>query len=263
MEEFDANKDCITGDEIPVKYVLEAALEQPFDGVRTPDRCWDDHAALAVLKDFSWRNGIGRVLKDCDMETRISLTERVSEIICAVVNPVVVGLRSDLGKAEAQAEELESEVSRLSLELQEQTQRRIDRPSLREDECLIRALKVSRDHIRSLWDEAKADLVREKEKLEQAETRIAELEYQLADAKAEPVTAELSSTENVKADLSIAPMVQVSEIIPPDGRVGGREGPVTITTTGTDVVKTLDMHQRAVAVYGLEFVVVPPESEAA
>ena len=68
---------------------------------------------------------------------------------------------------------------------------------LTEDACLIRALKVSRDHIRSLWDAAKADLVRQRERLQQAETRIAELEYQLADAKAQPVNDDIWSRELV------------------------------------------------------------------
>jgi hypothetical protein len=126
MEGFDANRDCVTRMEIPVEDVLKAALHQPFDGRRTPGRLWSHHAALSVLKDFSWRNDIGRVLKDCDIDTRVALTERVADIISAVVKPVVSDLKDSLTVARLEAVKLESEVSRLELELQEQTRRRIE-----------------------------------------------------------------------------------------------------------------------------------------
>jgi hypothetical protein len=83
-EGFDANKDCITGMEIPVDVVLKAALDEPFDGTepKSFDKIsWTYGAALAVLKDLSWRNGIGPDLKRLDEETRDRLCFRILMII--------------------------------------------------------------------------------------------------------------------------------------------------------------------------------------
>ena len=129
MGNFDANTDCITGVEISVEDVLKAALREPFDDVYVVgnEATWDLHAALAVLKDLSWRNEIGPVLKSCDKKTRVALTLRVRDIIAAAGcrNQNLVDLRARLSRAKDRAFEYESEVSRLSLELQDERSKRI------------------------------------------------------------------------------------------------------------------------------------------
>ena len=139
MEKFDANRDCVTGREVPVTEIIKAAQEQRFDGLPYSPYSTAHVAALAVLKDLSWRNGIAGALKGCDMETRGRLVERLTDIIEASydgtidmletrikdlvrqleqasgadksVNETIVDLRTRLGISEMGREDLLAELA--------------------------------------------------------------------------------------------------------------------------------------------------------
>lgn len=96
MEAFDANKDCVTGAEVYPWDMLKAATKQRFDGLPDDITGWSYLAALAILKDLSWRNVIGPALKGCDGETRRALTQRVCDIIEEASRETIEGLEAQV-----------------------------------------------------------------------------------------------------------------------------------------------------------------------
>lgn len=95
-EGFDAGRDCVTGAEVYPWDMLKAATEQRFDGLPDTITGWAYLAALAVLKDLSWRNGIGPALKECDKEARRALTQRVCDIIEEAARETTEGLDAQI-----------------------------------------------------------------------------------------------------------------------------------------------------------------------
>lgn len=142
MEDFDANTDCITGVEISVEDVLKAGVAQPFDGNKRDGRIdWAYAAALGILKDLSWRNGIGKSLKDSDIDTRRAIVERLSSIAHLASDDdkfmnIPREFRQELHEKLKEAnvrldaacaliDEQEVHLSELSLELQDERSKRI------------------------------------------------------------------------------------------------------------------------------------------
>jgi hypothetical protein len=282
-EGFDANKDCVTGMEIPVKTILKVALEQPFDDIccitGVPD--WDLHAALAVLKDLSWRNVIGPVLKDCDKPTRVALAMRARDIIAAAAAKQIEELR-------AETIDLASDISALERELEDERKRRIKAendldinpdaaqarllnaktllleieaeersrtPSKPTPECRLADLPETVDQISRLTEErdeavSRADLADYCR--EALAARCKDLEAQLA-VEGRVLGADVQVSSDGFAT------VTVSEVVEP-GFEHRRFSPVTVTTEGSDVFDVLQRHEKAVAFYLQED---DEESEAA